>query len=68
MYSFTYSCTHPSRSHRLVVFQTLCTCHVLYFRFIVTFLYFISCTYIHVLSCSFPVSHISCSPVLISIS
>ncbi|KAJ6835326.1 hypothetical protein M6B38_330870 [Iris pallida] len=68
-----YSCTHPSRSHRLVVFQILCTCHVLYFRFIVIFLYFtflylFPILYIPVLSCSFPVFHISCSPVLISIS
>ncbi|KAJ6828598.1 hypothetical protein M6B38_362650 [Iris pallida] len=53
MYSCTYSCTYPSRSHRLVVFQALCICHGLYLRFMVYILYFISYTYIPVLSCSF---------------
>ncbi|KAJ6833172.1 hypothetical protein M6B38_341105 [Iris pallida] len=77
MYSCRYSCTHPSRSHRLVVFRILCTCHVLYFRFMITFLYFSSYTLVPVLyflylhSCTF--IFFSCisyfmSHVLISIS
>ncbi|KAJ6839449.1 uncharacterized protein M6B38_314925 [Iris pallida] len=53
MYSCTYSCTHPSRSHMLVVFQILCTCHVLYFKFMVYILvlYFLYFTfmYFHIL-------------------
>ncbi|KAJ6852586.1 hypothetical protein M6B38_254330 [Iris pallida] len=53
MYSCTYSCTYPSRSHRLVVFRILCTCHVLYFRFMSIFLYFSSCTLFLVLTFMF---------------
>ncbi|KAJ6852585.1 hypothetical protein M6B38_254325 [Iris pallida] len=68
MYSCRYSCTHPSRSHRLVVFRILCTCHVLYFRFMITFLYFSSCTlflvltflYFHILFLYF-IFYVSCT-------